>query len=254
MWFNVHRSSGAWDGGREGAGVYDGCRGISTNTRSQLVNRPCDTESKPLTFVPQLVRFQWLTFAWIAIAHLCLALCLLGVGPFVALSQLWPCLHIHPNEITTLSCPFQVGQHFHPIELFKQALLLTKATSVASPTGPPSTWLVILQTSFIRLGIFRWTGRGSEDTNAMGDPLAWWVDLSLIKELVYKWSLADTNYRKRIIPLCPFLTHFSPLYSSHPQSPMLKEQFRDWWSSALTAFRQDQENPQLCQLDPPWHL
>ena len=31
---------GAWEGGREGAGVCDGHRGISTNTQSHSVSRP----------------------------------------------------------------------------------------------------------------------------------------------------------------------------------------------------------------------
>ena len=54
--------------------------------------------------------------------------------------------------------------------------------------------------TFARVGVFRWAWRGSEDANAMGDPLAQWVDLSLIEELVYMSKSADTNNEKKELP------------------------------------------------------
>ena len=71
---------------------------------------------------------------------------------------------------------------------------------VASPTGPTRARSVVLQTPFARIGVFRWAWRGSEDANAMGDPLARWVDLSLIEELVYMSKSADTNNKKKELP------------------------------------------------------
>ena len=53
----------------------------------------------------------------------------------------------------------------------------------------------------------------------MGDPLAQWVDLSLIEELVYTSKSADTNNEKKRITLMSFFnTFFSIVFKSSSES------------------------------------
>ena len=89
-----------WDAGQcpwvlrvlgRGVGKVQGCMMVAggfLQTLEVIQSADHEIQSKPLTFILWLARFRQLTFAWIALTHLCLALLLLGIRPFVALGQL----------------------------------------------------------------------------------------------------------------------------------------------------------------------